>query len=107
MSYRFLDIAVTPSVRAVQAKMGADGIWQDFKGHREFDRSARCTTAWLSLNPKTPSYALALPSARATGRRVRFSPEQRVSMWITPPPRYATLRRCPHAHSYNIRKRKY
>jgi uncharacterized protein len=38
MPYGFLDIAVTPSVRAVQAKMGADHIWQDFKGHREFDR---------------------------------------------------------------------
>ena len=38
MSYGFLDIAVTPSVRAVQAKMGADRIWQDFKGHRAFDR---------------------------------------------------------------------
>jgi uncharacterized protein len=37
MSYGFLDIAVTPSVRAVQAKMGGDRIWQDFKGHREFD----------------------------------------------------------------------
>ena len=36
MSYGFLDIAVTPSVRAMQAKMGADHIWRDFKGHREF-----------------------------------------------------------------------
>jgi predicted pyridoxine 5'-phosphate oxidase superfamily flavin-nucleotide-binding protein len=38
MSYGFLDIAVTPSVRAAQASMGADGLWTDFKGHREFDR---------------------------------------------------------------------
>lgn len=38
MSYGFLDIAATPSVRAVQAAMGSDGMWQDFKGHREFDR---------------------------------------------------------------------
>jgi uncharacterized protein len=38
MSYGFLDIAITPSVRAVQAKMGADHLWADFKGHREFDR---------------------------------------------------------------------
>jgi uncharacterized protein len=37
MSYGFLDIAVTPSVRAAQAAMGSDRIWQDFKGHREFD----------------------------------------------------------------------
>lgn len=38
MSYGFLDIAITPSVRAVQAGMGADRAWVDFKGHREFDR---------------------------------------------------------------------
>jgi uncharacterized protein len=38
MSYGFLDIAITPSVRAVQARMGADRLWTDFKGHREFDR---------------------------------------------------------------------
>ena len=40
MPYRFLDIAVTPSVRAAQAEMGADRIWENFKGHREFDRFA-------------------------------------------------------------------
>jgi len=38
MCYGFLDIAVTPSVRAVQAETGADRIWQDFRGHRAFDR---------------------------------------------------------------------
>lgn len=38
MSYGFLDIAITPGVRAAQAAMGADRAWQDFKGHREFDR---------------------------------------------------------------------
>lgn len=38
MSYGFLDIAVTPSVRAVQEQMGVAGTWEDFKGHREFDR---------------------------------------------------------------------
>jgi uncharacterized protein len=38
MSYGFLDIAVTPSVRAVQTRMGVDRVWTDFKGHREFDR---------------------------------------------------------------------
>jgi uncharacterized protein len=38
MSYGFLDIAATPSVRAAQAAMGSDRIWQDFKGHREFDK---------------------------------------------------------------------
>lgn len=38
MSYGFLDIALTPSVKAAQAEMGADGLWQDFKGHRAFKR---------------------------------------------------------------------
>jgi uncharacterized protein len=38
MSYGFLDIAITPSVRAAQARMGVDQHWQDFKGQREFDR---------------------------------------------------------------------
>jgi uncharacterized protein len=38
MSYGFLDIAVTPSVKAVQEAMGAGQVWDNFKGHREFDR---------------------------------------------------------------------
>ncbi|XUY28577.1 pyridoxamine 5'-phosphate oxidase family protein [Agrobacterium sp. rho-8.1] len=38
MAYGFLDIATTPSVRAAQAEMGADHLWSDFSGHREFDR---------------------------------------------------------------------
>jgi predicted pyridoxine 5'-phosphate oxidase superfamily flavin-nucleotide-binding protein len=38
MPYGFLDIAITPSVRDAQAKMGADHLWQDFKGNRKFDR---------------------------------------------------------------------
>lgn len=38
MSYGFLDIALTPSVRAAQAMMGSDDVWQDFKGPRAFDR---------------------------------------------------------------------
>ncbi|MBW4024987.1 MAG: pyridoxamine 5-phosphate oxidase [Proteobacteria bacterium] len=38
MSYGFLDIAITPSVKAAQAKMGADHVWQDFRGHRESKR---------------------------------------------------------------------
>ena len=48
MPYGFLDIAVTPSVRAVQAKVGADHIWQDFKGHREFDRFTENETAFIA-----------------------------------------------------------
>ncbi len=47
MPYGFLDIAVTPSVRAVQAEMGADGLWQDFKGHREFDRFSESEAAFI------------------------------------------------------------
>jgi predicted pyridoxine 5'-phosphate oxidase superfamily flavin-nucleotide-binding protein len=38
MSYGFLDIATTPSVRAAQAEMGADGQWASFVGNRDFDR---------------------------------------------------------------------
>jgi predicted pyridoxine 5'-phosphate oxidase superfamily flavin-nucleotide-binding protein len=48
MSYGFLDIAVTPSVRAVQAKMGADQFWQDFKGHRESDRFTENEAAFIA-----------------------------------------------------------
>jgi len=38
MAYGFLDVAATPNVRAVQAAMGSDHLWQDFEGPREFDR---------------------------------------------------------------------
>ena len=48
MSYGFLDIAVTPSVRAVQARMGADHLWQDFKGHRESDRFGENEAAFIA-----------------------------------------------------------
>ena len=48
MTYGFLDIAVTPSVRAVQARMGANRIWQDFKGHREFDRFTENEAAFIA-----------------------------------------------------------
>ena len=37
MSYGFLDITATPSVRAVQATMGSDHVWRDFKGDRQFN----------------------------------------------------------------------
>jgi hypothetical protein len=36
MSHGFLDIALTPSVRAAQEATGSDRIWQNFKGHRAF-----------------------------------------------------------------------
>jgi uncharacterized protein len=48
MSYGFLDIAITPSVRAVQAKMGADESWTDFKGSREFDRFTADEAAFIA-----------------------------------------------------------
>ncbi|RUL75954.1 pyridoxamine 5'-phosphate oxidase family protein [Dyella choica] len=48
MSYGFLDIAMTPSVRAVQAEMGADRFWADFKGHREFDRFTEDEAAFIA-----------------------------------------------------------
>jgi predicted pyridoxine 5'-phosphate oxidase superfamily flavin-nucleotide-binding protein len=48
MSYGFLDIAVTPSVRAVQAQMKVDHTWQDFKGHREFDRFTDSEAAFIA-----------------------------------------------------------
>jgi predicted pyridoxine 5'-phosphate oxidase superfamily flavin-nucleotide-binding protein len=38
MAYGFMDIAITPAVRAAQAEMGADRLWSDFKGHRDFNR---------------------------------------------------------------------
>jgi len=38
MGYGFLDVAVTPAVRAVQEALGVADRWQDFKGHREFER---------------------------------------------------------------------
>jgi uncharacterized protein len=48
MSYGFLDIAVTPSVRAVQTEMGVDRVWKDFKGHREFDRFTENEAAFIA-----------------------------------------------------------
>ncbi len=48
MPYGFLDIAITPSVRSAQAKMGADHLWQDFKGNREFDRFRENEAAFIA-----------------------------------------------------------
>lgn len=48
MAYGFLDIAVTPSVEAVQAKFGADHIWRDFQGHREFNRFTESEAAFIA-----------------------------------------------------------
>jgi uncharacterized protein len=48
MSYGFLDIAGTPSVKAAQAAMGADSLWQDFKGHREFNQFTEDESAFIA-----------------------------------------------------------
>ncbi|QNQ11143.1 pyridoxamine 5'-phosphate oxidase family protein [Sphingomonas alpina] len=48
MSYGFLDIAVTPSVRAAQVAMGVEGTWTDFKGNRAFDRFTDNEAAFIA-----------------------------------------------------------
>jgi predicted pyridoxine 5'-phosphate oxidase superfamily flavin-nucleotide-binding protein len=37
MSYGFLDIAMTPGVKAAQATNGSAEVYADFRGHRAFD----------------------------------------------------------------------
>ena len=48
MSYGFMDIAITPGVRAAQAEMGADHLWSGFRGHRQFDRFTEQETAFIA-----------------------------------------------------------
>jgi predicted pyridoxine 5'-phosphate oxidase superfamily flavin-nucleotide-binding protein len=48
MSYGFLDIATTPSVRAAQIAMGSDHLWRDFKGSRAFDRFTENEAAFIA-----------------------------------------------------------
>ena len=48
MSYGFLDIAATPSVRAAQAARGVEHVWQNFKGRREFDRFTENEAAFFA-----------------------------------------------------------
>ncbi len=48
MPYGFLDIAITPSVRDAQEKMGADHVWRDFKGNRKFDRFGENEAAFIA-----------------------------------------------------------
>lgn len=48
MSHGFLDVAATPSVRAAQVAMGSDRIWQEFKGHREFDAFTANEAAFIA-----------------------------------------------------------
>ena len=48
MAYGFLDIAVTPAVRAAQEANGVAEMWQDFRGHREFDRFDEATKGFIA-----------------------------------------------------------
>ena len=48
MAYGFMDIALTPSVLAAQAEMGADHLWTAFKGHRQSDRFTAQEAAFLA-----------------------------------------------------------
>lgn len=48
MSYGFLDIAATPSVKAAQAANGSAGLWADFTGERAFDRFSENEIAFIA-----------------------------------------------------------
>jgi len=49
MAYGFLDVAVTPSVRAAQAEMGADRLWEHFDGDRAADRFGAQEAGFIAL----------------------------------------------------------
>lgn len=48
MTYGFLDIAATPSVRAAQRSMGVDRDWRAIPGDRAFDRFTDNETAFIA-----------------------------------------------------------
>lgn len=48
MSYGFLDIAATPSVKAAQAANGVADTWSDFRGNRSFDRFTAAEAAFIA-----------------------------------------------------------
>jgi hypothetical protein len=48
MAHGFLDIALTPSVRAVQQEMNADRIWSNFEGHRASDRLSHDVAGFIA-----------------------------------------------------------
>jgi hypothetical protein len=48
VSYKFLDITSTPSVRAAQAANGSRAMWERFKGHRTFDRFTDDEAAFIA-----------------------------------------------------------
>lgn len=47
MPYGFLDVAITPSVRAAQKEMGSDRLFLDFKGDRQFDQFTKDEAAFI------------------------------------------------------------
>jgi uncharacterized protein len=47
MPYKFLDTIATPSVRAAQAANGTRAMWENFKGHRQFDRFTENEIAFI------------------------------------------------------------
>src|SRR5215210_3950551 len=48
MSYGFLDIASTPSVKAAQAAKGSGDYWESFKGERRFDRFTQAEANFIA-----------------------------------------------------------
>jgi uncharacterized protein len=48
MPYKFLDTVATPSVQAAQAANGTRQMWENFKGHREFDRFTGDEVAFIA-----------------------------------------------------------
>ena len=48
MPYKFLDTVATPSVQAAQAANGTRQVWENFKGHREFDRFTGDEVAFIA-----------------------------------------------------------
>jgi uncharacterized protein len=48
MAFGFLDVAVTPAVRAVQEALGVARMWENFQGRREFDRFTDSETEFIS-----------------------------------------------------------
>jgi predicted pyridoxine 5'-phosphate oxidase superfamily flavin-nucleotide-binding protein len=59
MAYGFLDLAITPSVRAAQAANHSDSIWRDFKGQRD---SARFTDDEVAFIGERDSFYMATVS---------------------------------------------
>src|ERR1700754_1927508 len=48
MSYGFLDIASTPSVKAAQTANGSGDYWNGFRGNRSFERFTAAEAAFIA-----------------------------------------------------------